>query len=140
MINKSISILYRYGLIHLRKRFRPLGIAGGQVPVLLWILKNPGVTQEKISKELAIDKGTTARAVSKLLKDGFIEKTADGTDRRLFRLCATEKAAEAAACIRRELDLWYEILFRGFSDEEKEKLDVYLQRMMQNAREHVEIP
>ncbi len=139
MINKYISILYRYGQIYLSKTLKPYGLSGGQYPFLLCIHKYPGISQENISKELAIDKGTTAKMVQKLVIGGFVKKESFKEDRRVHCLFLTERSKRALPFIKKALSEWYEVIMIDFSEEERQQASEYLKRMMENAWESLHL-
>lgn len=56
------------------------------------IRHNQGISQEKLSDMLGVDKGLVTKVVSKLEKDGYVLRKQDGADRRFKHLYATPKA------------------------------------------------
>lgn len=60
----------------------------------MYVFNNNGCNQEEISTVLNIDKGTTARALQKLEKEGYINKEIDKNDRRINHIIITKKGSE----------------------------------------------
>ena len=72
--------------------FKELNLAKGQFVYLVRICEHPGIIQEKLAEMLKIDRTTASRAVSNLVKNGFVEKIADDDNKKNKLLYATEKA------------------------------------------------
>jgi len=134
-INKNISVLYRYALMYLAKRLKPYGLCGGEHPFILYIKNNPGVCQEKLSRELGIDKGTTAKMTRKLEEGGWIERKADKNDKRFNRLFTTQKSEKVYDGLMKEIDGWYGIILSGLSPQEIALLNNLLEKAAGNAKE-----
>jgi len=71
---------------------KKLGITMGQFQFIIGIAENDGISQEKLSAEIMISKSTTAAIMQQLLNAGLITREVDESDRRNFKLHATEKA------------------------------------------------
>ncbi len=74
------------------RELKKLQITMGQFPFIMGIAENDGISQEKLSAEINISKSTTAAIVQQLLNAGLITREVDESDRRNFKLHATEKA------------------------------------------------
>jgi DNA-binding MarR family transcriptional regulator len=134
-ILRFVSILYRYSQMRIAKRMKPFGIGPGQYPFILGIRRQPGISQDGLAERLAIDKGTTAKAVKTLERGGFIDRRLDPADKRAYKLYPTKKGEELSAALDAVLLEWREILFSGFSEEERKQAYSLVVRMSENARE-----
>lgn len=132
-IGKSISILYRRGHSFCNHKFQHLGIGSGHFAFLLVLFGQEGISQETLSKELNIDKTTTARALFKLEELGYIIRHHDPTDKRVHQIFLTDKAREVAPHIRQTFMEWADLVTMGLSKEETELAQHLLARMAANA-------
>ena len=133
--NRYISVLYRYGqrffVEELSRRGCELGV--GQMPSLLQTWKAPGITQEGISQNTGMDKGTTARAVKSLEETGLIHREADPQDRRVNHITLTPAGEAMIPVLLEVIQKYHQWLFRGFSPEEEREATAYLLRLQNNA-------
>ncbi|MPQ44829.1 MarR family winged helix-turn-helix transcriptional regulator [Clostridium tarantellae] len=131
-LGKYISMLYRQGRVFLSKEFNTLGIGSGQYLFLLQLYRKDGVTQEELSESLLIDKGTTARAISKLEEEGFVNKVKDENDKRSNKIYLTEKAKENKQNVFDILNRWENVLIKDLTDEEKDIVKKVLRKIVQS--------
>jgi DNA-binding MarR family transcriptional regulator len=132
-LTRWISILYRYGQSHISKQVDQFNIGSGQYVFLLALYKKDGISQEEISDHLKIDKATTAKAIKKLEKEGYVKRIIDSEDRRAFRVFLTQKAFGIRPEIHNILRNWADIISGGFSEDEKKLVSELLGRMAKNA-------
>ncbi|MHB1376733.1 MAG: MarR family winged helix-turn-helix transcriptional regulator [Candidatus Humimicrobiaceae bacterium] len=132
-INRWISILYRYGQSHIGKQVEQFNIGSGQYVFLLALYKKDGISQEEISGHLKIDKATTAKAIKKLEKEGYVKRDINSEDRRAFKVFLTQKAFDIKPEIHKILRNWADVLSEGFSEDEKKSVSELLGRMAKNA-------
>lgn len=134
-IGRWVSILHRQALQYFNGQFRAYGIGGAHIPLLMHVFKNPGGHQEELSLHYEKDKGTIARAIGKMIEEGFIERVQDPKDKRAYLLYPTEKALKIQPEIYEVFTQWTEILTKGFSEEEyRQALDLF-KRMANNICE-----
>ncbi len=137
-INRWISILYRYGQSHISKQVGKFNIGSGQYVFLLALYKKDGISQEEISDHLKIDKATTAKAIRRLEKEGYIKRDINSEDRRAFKVFLTQKAFDIKPEIHSILRNWSDVLSGGFSEDEKKLVLELLGRMAKNAFEFID--
>lgn len=128
-----ISLLHRYAHVYLGRQLKPYNISKGQYIFLNALYKKDGIRQEQLSDYLKIDKGTTAKAIKKLEDDEYIIRKVDARDKRAYNVYLTEKALNVKPVIRKAMTGWTDILFTGFTEEEKETSLALLERMGGNA-------
>jgi len=133
---KLISVLFRFGRTYLTKQLEPFNIGKGQFWFLFTLLQKDGLTQEELSNLLNVDKSTTARAIAKLEKAGYISKKIHEKDLRANQIFLTEKAKELEPHIHSILTKWNKILSAGMTEEEVEKALTLLQKMTENASDY----
>lgn len=117
-----ISIIHRTHMIHLNHEMKDLNITSGQFPYLIYLSEKEGISQEDMASHYHIDKGTVARALKKLEKNGLILRKIDPEDRRKYVLYLTEKGREVVPKVL-EIDAeWEKTMYYDFNDSEKELL------------------
>lgn len=132
-----ISLLYRYGLIFVAKELEPYNIGKGQFMFLLALYKRDGMLQEEVATLFNIDKGTTARAISKLEKAGYVIRKPNDQDLRSNHVFLTQQGMDFKPRLYAILQRWTDILSTGMTAEETEKALDLLTKMSRNATMHI---
>ncbi|MBZ9688576.1 MarR family transcriptional regulator [Clostridium estertheticum] len=132
-VARWISLLHRHGHEYVGRQLKQYNINKGQYIFLNALYKKDGIRQEELSDYLKIDKGTTAKAIKKLEDDEYIIRIVDVKDKRAYNVYLTDKALKIKPTVRKAMMAWTDILFLGFSKEEKETALVLLERMGENA-------
>ena len=133
-INRIISILYRHNQRFLTQRLaqHALPLEVGQIPALIQAYRFPGISQDGIAANTALDKGTVARAVKQLEDAGFIYREVDERDRRVNHIYPTAKAQELEEQVFLLIRELHDILYQGFSPQEIDDANSLLERMKSN--------
>jgi DNA-binding MarR family transcriptional regulator len=133
-INKIISILYRYNQCFFAKKLKeysvPIDVA--HIPSLMQVYMNPGITQDGISMNISMDKGTVARTVKQLEDAGLVTRQTDEKDRRANHIYATPKGLEIKEQIFQIIEELHQVLYRGFDTGEIDRAFGYIERMKDN--------
>lgn len=134
LMNRTISVLYRYNQRFFSKALSDsrLPVSVAQIPPLLQVYRNPGITQDKISSDAAIDKGAVARALKQLEISGLVIRKTDQCDRRINHIFVTEKGSEICGQITEIINRLHEILYHGFEDSEVGDAIKFIERMKIN--------
>ncbi|MBP3760312.1 MAG: MarR family transcriptional regulator [Ruminococcus sp.] len=106
----------------------------GQIAIMKTISMNENCTQNTIAEQLNVTPASVTVSTKRLQKAGLITKTVDEDNLRCKRLALTDAGRVAVdKCIQqfREYD---ELVFKGFSDEDKKILLGYLGRIAENMR------
>lgn len=114
-----MSIITRNHYIFMNHELKHLELTDGQVPCLLVLSKKEGITQDELAQMFYIDKGTIARAIKKLEEKGMVNKVQDPLNRRRYLLSLTQKGEQVIPVILQAEKKWENILFKGFSNEER---------------------
>lgn len=112
-------------------------LGDGQFKILYEVFNNPGISQDRLSKKRNVDKTTIAKAIKKLINDGYIQKKKDIKDKRIYCLLCTEKAIQLIPEIKRVIKLENEIVTKGFSQEELNIFREMIKKMSQNINIHL---
>lgn len=87
-------------------RARAFGMTRAQWMILVRLEANPGMTQNELAALIEVEPITIARLVDRLESRHFVERHADPSDRRIWRLHLTSAAVpmlKEIAKVRREL-------------------------------------
>ena len=138
--NRTDSATYLAGQLakaftrSLHARAAALGFSPGQLPVLIELCAEDGLTQKQLLDRVGIEQATMANTLARMQRDGLIERRPHPSDRRAQLVYLTEKARgmEAEAIrVAREAD---DALFAGFRRFERELLMEYVRKIIENAR------
>lgn len=118
----------------LQQRAAGLGFSPGQFPVLIELWAEDGLTQKQLLERIDIEQATMANTLSRMERDGLIERRAHPSDKRAQLIFLTEKATgmqeqALSAALAADQDL-----FKGFLAFERELLVEYIHRILVNAK------
>ena len=68
------------------KRARAQGMTRAQWGILIWLERQPGISQKELSEFLEVEPITVARQIDRLEVSGMVERRPDPRDRRIWRL------------------------------------------------------
>ncbi len=68
------------------KRARAHGMTRAQWGILIWLDRQPGITQKELSEILEVEPITVARLIDRLEARSMVERRPDPRDRRIWRL------------------------------------------------------
>jgi DNA-binding MarR family transcriptional regulator len=77
------------------KRARLHGMTRAQWGILIWLDRQPGITQKELSELLEVEPITVARLIDRLEARGMVERRPDPRDRRIWRLHLLRPACDA---------------------------------------------
>ncbi|MEN8077411.1 MarR family transcriptional regulator [Clostridioides difficile] len=117
-IGKYISLIYRQANVFFSKEFSKFGFGCGQYMFMIHLYRNDGISQEKLSELVNIDKGTTAKAIKKLEELEFITRSKDSIDKRINRIYLTDKALDIKSDFFEVLTKWEKSLTNNLTEEE----------------------
>jgi len=124
------------------RRVRDLDLTRSQWLALTRIFRQPGCTQSELAETLEMEKGPAGRLIDRLEDNGFVERKADPTDRRVNRIHLT---AEAEAIERTMREIALQTIHEALSDLDEAERDkavevlitvkARLQEMLQNSNQ-----
>src|SRR3984957_7580242 len=68
------------------KRARQHNMTRAQWGILIWLTRQPGISQKELAEFLEVEPITVARLVDRLEARGVVERRPDPRDRRIWRL------------------------------------------------------
>jgi len=82
------------------KRARCQGMTRAQWAILIWLERQPGLSQKELAELLEVEPITVARLIDRLQAHGMVERRPDPRDRRIWRL----HLLPLAVAVLREID------------------------------------
>ena len=116
LISRSFSRLKYYSI----QKFldEDITVTPSQMGILFVLSKAKSMTMSELSTVLSVDNSTLTRLADKLVKQGFIERVRDSSDRRVLKIILTSTGIEEAT---RALKITRELnneIIKDFSAEE----------------------
>lgn len=109
-----------------------LGLYRGQQFVLCALWQEEGLTHSDLADRLGVHPATVTNALKRMERAGFLERQSDPQDQRVSRVYLTGEGREIRGAVE---ELWAELegqTLEGFSDEEREALERFLERIYEN--------
>ena len=91
-----------------------------QQRVCLAIYNAPGLSQDDVSKRLGMDKSSIAKLVSKLVTNGYVERSTNPSDRRVYQLELTENGIRVTKELIRNIQIWEDKIFSVVKDVDRD--------------------
>ncbi len=134
------SLLARGFARSFQERAAGLGFSPGQYPILVALWSEDGLTQRQLVDRLDIEQATMANTLTRMERDGLIERRAHPSDKRAQLLFLTDRAKalrdEAEQAARDAEDA----MFSGFRRFERELMLEYMRWLVETARRLEEDP
>lgn len=113
-------------------RFRQYRLQRGQFVFLTRIYENPGIRQINLTRLCRVDKGTTAKAVRKLLEAGYIQRRLDEEDKRAWNLFPTPAGKAMYEAMLAEENRQLSVCLQGLSPQEQAGFLAVLRKINRN--------
>ena len=127
------AVAARYQQRYLSRQFKKIGLPFGHHLFILCVCDNEGITQDQLAEKLLLNKSTVARALSALEKQGFIYKTLNAKDKRIFNVYPTVKSQQIFPEILHIIGELNQKLLLNFSSQQKEEFSSLFQNYMHNT-------
>lgn len=128
-IAKWISVLHRQFQIYLNRELKSYDIHASEYIFLVNLYEKDGVTQEQLSTNLFINKAATARAIGRLEKLGYVQRTRNPNDGRAYLVTLTAKGLKMRNMIQDKLKYWTKVISSGLTPEEADDFVRKLKQM-----------
>lgn len=119
------------------RKVSDLSVTRSQWQMIVVVARKPGVTQRTIAEALEISEASAGRLIDRLCAEGLLERRERDDDRRARAIHITEKAEPLLAKLAEIAEVNEEHLFKGFSKQELDNLQDYLDRMYHNALQEI---
>ena len=90
-----------------RDRIKPLGFTMTQCYCLIELLNHDDITMQELSSNMNLNTSTMTRIVDKLVRDHYIQRTRNTTDRRIVMVSLTETGTESAKAVQSNINSYY---------------------------------
>lgn len=111
------------------KRARCHGMTRAQWAILIWLDRQPGISQKELSELLEVEPITVARMIDRLQARGMVERRPDPKDRRIWRLHLLRPACDVLHEIDDQRASMTRIATAGINEESIETMTEALIRM-----------
>ena len=111
------------------KRARSHGMTRAQWGILIWLERQPGITQKELSELLEVEPITVARLIDRLEARGMVERRPDPRDRRIWRLHLLDPAYILLFEINQQRAEMTRMVTDGIDEETRETMTEALLRM-----------
>jgi MarR family transcriptional regulator for hemolysin len=107
-----------------------IGVTTGQLPVLLVLFEEDGLTQAELARAVGIEQPTMALTLRRMERDGLVTRTRDSSDARRSHVKLTPAAKRKKAAVLRIRDEVDTQLLASFSPNEQKTLRKLLVRLV----------
>lgn len=114
-----------------------VGVHRAQHRVLMTLSKHKVNSQTELAEILEVSPATVAVSLKKLERDGYVTRNARDMDSRFNRIELTEKGREIARYSMEQFTAVNNVCYKGFTEDEKEELCAYLNRIYSNMKEEL---
>lgn len=129
--------LHRAHMNAVQAELNVLGLEGLGSPLLMMLLQSRGrdgeiPSQRELAKAMRVSPAAVAMALKTLGRLGYVERRIDEHDQRRKRITVTEQGASAVEKCWAALQAIDARMMEGFTAGEREHLNAYHRRMLQN--------
>jgi DNA-binding MarR family transcriptional regulator len=112
--------------------FKQIGLYRGQPQALFELGEREGLTQSVLSVNLEVTQATLTNILNRMEDSGLILRKRDSQDGRFSRIFLTDTGREKLTRAILQSEVKEKIAFDGFSDEERQQLTQFLNRIHTN--------
>ena len=140
MKNRSGSFGYRIGILHrlyfmcVKKAMAGREFPPSLIPFMTELYFEDGITQDLLSARVNMDKGTTARAISRLERKRLVKRGENKLNRRQKFVYITPKAIEESKTFFLPLYKMSRVMSEGLSRQERKELLKVFDLMTENLQ------
>lgn len=129
---RQIAIIYQNISTYLDTELKPYGIGTAQVSFLAALLQQDGINQETLTVASHVNKSTTARAIAKLVKEGYVTRKKDQHDNRAYKIYLTKKGRHIEPKLYSSLQQLNVVLSENLTENEKVEVVTLLEKLERN--------
>jgi DNA-binding MarR family transcriptional regulator len=111
----------------LSRALQPLDLKTAHLDILLNVFRFPGLSQQELARKLLVGRSNVTMLLPQLEKRGLITRTADGNDKRVWRLDLTEPGL---ALTRQAIEIHVALIEKVMGTSSKAECDVVGETMM----------
>jgi len=130
-----VNSVARLSLADLKNRLDFLNIKPGQIPLIVWLLEEDGLTQSDLCRKANIEQPSVAEMLRKMEKEGLITRKRDPEDRRKYRIYLAPKIKKRAGDVYDCANASNARLVTGLSKKEIDEFLRTLRRIIGNLQD-----
>ncbi|MGN0814436.1 MAG: MarR family winged helix-turn-helix transcriptional regulator [Candidatus Coproplasma sp.] len=135
---RNLSLVSHSATLFRDQKLKDVGVTGYQAKYLLAVCRENGISQDRLAKNLFVNKSNVARQIAALEELGFVRREQSADDKRVYLVYPTQKALDLCPEIHRINAEWYDVICQGFTDAENEQLAHLMAKLVSNARAYME--
>ena len=135
----DVSILYRTTQKFYDRMLQSHDLTYAQLPILLLIYENEGISMQTIAIKGQYDKGTITKNVQKLVNLGYVQIVPSKKDKRLKELYTTDKTKQIVSSIYRIRRDWWNHLIKNIPFEKLDDFTNIYQQISENASQYANV-
>lgn len=133
---KWIGLAHRWYQLYLNRRLADFGLSGSQYLFLVYICRQPGLTQDRLPELVHLNKSNVTRSLAHLERQGYIRREPHPQDRRTTAIFPTPRAEAAYPQIMEIISGWDESVTEPLTGEERHILQELLKKVVAAAQAH----
>lgn len=139
-LNPSESLGYQTNLAArllaqaIYRELRPLGVSPGQLPVFFALANGSALPQKALAQIASTEQPSMAEALSRMLKEGLIQRQADPQDGRSVLYSLTPVAMEKTGDLLRVVNAVNEMATSALTDGERSEFMVLLGKIIETMK------
>ena len=123
----------------LEQKIKPEGVSIGQLPVLLVLHEENGLSQIDLCKRILVEQATMANTLKRMERDNLVHRESDPEDKRRFRFYLTEHASTLMASMMTKGLEVNDQAVTGLTEDEQNHLKFLLRKLINNLEKTSEI-
>lgn len=135
-MNETIGFLLNDSARLFRRAFnartKDSGITALQWRLVSYLKRHEGIRQGPLAELIEVEPITLSRMVDRLVEADLVERRADPTDRRAWRLYLTPRAGDLLRTMRRTAEALNDEAAEGLTPAEREQLAALVERVRAN--------
>ena len=104
------------------QRLKEIGVSSGQLPVFFALADGHSLTQKELALRASIEQPTMAATLSRMERDGLIERRPDPADRRSSLISLSATARDKARLVMQAVDETNAAALEALSEDERAAL------------------
>ncbi|MGF1730192.1 MarR family winged helix-turn-helix transcriptional regulator [Photobacterium kasasachensis] len=134
-VSRLVSILYRQELKTVSHLLEQLDVSFSQLPFLMELYSEQGLSQEELVNKVQVDKAMATRVLKQLDSKGLITRERNPNDARSKLVYPTDKALSLKPQLLNIIADWNDTLTQGITEEEIELVKRINRKMILNVKE-----
>lgn len=130
-IEKAIKAYRKFSQINISKRLNDITV--DQTLLLLFIDKNPELTQKELARLVFKDYASVTRIIELMVKKDYLQRHIHVNDRRRFKLKITEKGQKAITTLAPVINKNRKTALDGLSQNDTDQLQKLLEKIIVNC-------